>query len=1082
MIPTKTLMPKRRSHLLRRSRLVDMVYRHVERAMTLVSAPAGYGKTSLLVDFGHDAAFSVCWLALDESEQDLHTFVNYLVAAIQHRFPDFGAPTLRTLTSNPEIHKQPSALAGVIVQDIMDHIHEFFVLVLDDYHTVESNAEINALTEALLKYRPEYWHLIIASRTVPRELPIILLTARSQIAYVGQADLAFTADEVQALMAQMHDIHLTQEQAAEIVTSSEGWITGILLSTTGMWQGMRDLLAQAVQRQTHGADSQQGPIYTYLAEQVFQGQPPALCDFMLVSSTLPEMNAYLCRETLRLDHAAQTLHALEQRGVFLTTVVDHDSGTWYRYHHLFHDFLQTRLRTQDPARFRGLHRQVADWFETNQEWENAVRHRLNVLKASTDEGQDMRVVAQTMDAGVRATFYAKRMETLVAWYEALPAALRPDFPRLQLFAGRALVNLGRPDEALPILRQGEENFAQRGQTEGMLFAAIERAGIWHARGRFADTLALVHELLPATADYSAPAAEAHRLAGLACLNLGQPQKAVEHLETSLQRYINLGWTNETAMTYLDLSLALLRIGHLCEGWSCQDKAIELYRQAGPSGRLAIALNNVACERYYLAGDYAQALDYLTEALEVAQTAGHPRAQVLALLSTADLYSDLGAVEQAMSLYTKAEQLARRLGDANLVNFAQTGIAQARLRAGDALSALSLAMQARDQAQRRQDVYQQGLCALTLGAAHLEVGDSGSALTELERGRDLLLQSDARRDLTRAYVLLARAHQAANAPARALEALGQALDIGVETQTFHHLILEGQRIFDLFKQQLEQNPSDRRPGVIMDRIRALPDVVRKTIGGLAPTALPHPPALRFYGFGPGRVDKEKDPIPVSVWRSALARHLTFYLLVFPPRSRDQITETFWPDVSRDKAGSTFHWAKHQIQHALGRALVSYEEGLYRIELDPDCWFDVSAFESLLKGQDGRQARLEQAVKLYQGDFLEGYDGEWCISIRKRLQFRFRDALLELGELYLAQDQFGHAFATLSQAIDVDDLHEPAVRALARLHALDGRRPAALDLLERLMRQLQEKLDTPPSPETQALYQAIQKGADVASLKT
>ncbi len=1079
MIPTKTLMPKRRSHLLRRPRLIDVVYRHVERAMTLVAAPAGYGKTSLLVDFGHDAAFPVCWLALDESDQDLHTFVHYLVLALQRHFPDFGASTLQALTSNPEIHQQPSVLAGIIVQDMMDHIQEFFVLVLDDYHTVESNSEINALTEALLKYRPEYWHLIVASRTVPRELPIILLTARSQIAYVGQADLAFTTGEVQALMTKMHDITLTQEQATEIVATSEGWITGILLSTTGMWQGMRDMLAQAVERQRPGTDAQQGPIYTYLAEQVFQEQPPALRDFMLVSSTLPEMNAHLCRETLHLNHAAQTLRALEQRGVFLTTVVDHASGTWYRYHHLFHDFLQTRLRTQDPARFRKLHRQVADWFEAQEEWENAVRHRLNILQASTDEAQDMRVVAQTMNTGVRAMFYAKRMETLVNWYEALPTALQIEFPRLQLFAGRALINLGRPDDALPLLRQAEDIFAQHGQTEGMLFAAIDRASVWYARGRFTDMLALTRELLRQATDYPAPAAEAHRLTGLACLNLGEPKKAVEHLETSLQHYIDLGWKNETAMTYLDLSLALLRMGQLCEGWSCQDKAIELYRQAGPSGRLAIALNNVAYDRYYLTGDYAQALDYLTEALEVAQKAVHPRAQVLVLLSMAELYSDLGAAEQAMDLYTKADQLARRLGDAELVNFAQAGVAQVKLRQGDALTALSLAMQARDQAQRRQDVYQQGLCALTLGTAHLEAGDHESALAELERGRDLLLQSGARRDLTRAYALLAYAHQAANQKARARKALGQALDIGVETQTFHHLIIEGQRIFDLLKQQLEQNPSDRRPGMIMDRIRTLPDVVRETIGGLAPTALPHPPALRFYGFGAGRVDKDGEPIPVSVWRSALARYLTFYLLVSPPRSRDQITETFWPDVSRDKAGSTFHWAKHQIQHALGRALVSFEEGRYHVELDPDCWFDVATFESLLQGQEGRQARLEQAITLYQGDFLEGYDGEWCMPIRERLQFRFRDALLELGELYLAQGQFGDAFGTLSQAIDVDDLHEPAVRALARLHALDGRRPVALELLERLIRRLRETLDTPPSPETQALYRAIQAGADVSS---
>jgi hypothetical protein len=123
------------------------------------------------------------------------------------------------------------------------------------------------------------------------------------------------------------------------------------------------------------------------------------------------------------------------------------------------------------------------------------------------------------------------------------------------------------------------------------------------------------------------------------------------------------------------------------------------------------------------------------------------------------------------------------------------------------------------------------------------------------------------------------------------ALDEVLNIGIETQTFHHLVIQGQRAFDLLKQTLERKPADRRADAIMDRIRILPDVARAAIGALAPALLPHPPSLHFYGFGPGRAEKDGELIPACVWRSALARQFTFYLLVHPPRSRDQIIAAF-----------------------------------------------------------------------------------------------------------------------------------------------------------------------------------------------
>ena len=338
---------------------------------------------------------------------------------------------------------------------------------------------------------------------------------------------------------------------------------------------------------------------------------------------------------------------------------------------------------------------------------------------------------------------------------------------------------------------------------------------------------------------------------------------------------------------------------------------------------------------------------------------------------------------------------------------------------------------------------------------------------------------ARRDLTRAYVLLARARQAAGDAEGALEALGLALDVGIETRAFHYLVVEGQHVFELFRRLLRQNPADRRVTQIMDRIRALPDLARQVIGGLAPIS-PGRPTLRFCALGPGHV--EKDNKIVASWRSNLARYLIFYLLTRPPRSRDQIVAAFWPrTVSRAREKSVFHWTKHQIQHALGAPFIVYEDDLYHVEWDPGYWFDVDVFEALLDRRDReRQACLEEAMALYKGDFLQGYNAEWCLPTRERLRMRHLDALVELGELYMENEEFERAFTVLNRAVALDDVYEPAIRALMRLHALDNRPNTALGIFCQLERRLQE-LGARPVQSTRSLYRSIRVGGAETLLK-
>jgi ATP/maltotriose-dependent transcriptional regulator MalT len=234
---TKIVVPTRRRDLLRRQRLLDFLHEYGDRKLILVSASAGYGKTSLLVDYARDTDLPVCWYALDAGDADPFVFLEYLVASLQRRFPAFGGRTT-ALLRQPEQAQNLDACAGALVTDIHEGIDSFFTLVLDDFHLVESAGPVNELIDRLLYYLPENAHLILCGRTIPANLTLTRLTARQEVAGLGASDLRFTAEEIRALIHHNHGLEITPAVAEQLAEQSEGWIAGIVLTTPTLWRGL----------------------------------------------------------------------------------------------------------------------------------------------------------------------------------------------------------------------------------------------------------------------------------------------------------------------------------------------------------------------------------------------------------------------------------------------------------------------------------------------------------------------------------------------------------------------------------------------------------------------------------------------------------------------------------------------------------------------------------------------------------------------------------------------------------------------------------------------------------------------------
>src|SRR6266498_839736 len=339
ILATKLYIPPPRPKVVLRTHLIEQLNEGLHHKLNLISAPAGFGKSTLLSEWIDGCERPVAWLSLDEGDNDPTRFLTYLIAALQTIATNIGEGILSVLQSPqpPPIELILTALLNEITT-----VSDNFILVLDDYHVVDANPIENALT-FLLEHLPPQMHVVIATREDP-QLPLARLRARDQLTELRVTDLRFTPSEASELLNQVMGLHLSAEDIAALETRTEGWISGLQLAAISM-QGHKDATSfiQSFTCSHHF-------LMDYLVEEVLQQQPESIQTFFLRTSILDRMCASLC-DALLLDSSAsgqKTLEYIEQANLFIIPL--DNERRWYRYHHLFADLLRQRLQQSLPHR------------------------------------------------------------------------------------------------------------------------------------------------------------------------------------------------------------------------------------------------------------------------------------------------------------------------------------------------------------------------------------------------------------------------------------------------------------------------------------------------------------------------------------------------------------------------------------------------------------------------------------------------------------------------------------------------------------------------------------------------------------
>ncbi|MEO0803209.1 MAG: LuxR C-terminal-related transcriptional regulator [Cyanobacteria bacterium J06642_2] len=437
LLETKFYIPKWRPEMVSRPQLLARLHQGSDRKLTLVSASAGFGKTTLLAEWV--AAVSkrnrpVAWVSLDRADNDSTYFWTYVFSALQKIQLEAGEQALEVLRS-----PQPPPIETILTTAIndIDVVETDFTLVLDDYHAIESQL-IHEAISFLLDRMPPQMHLLVATRSEP-PWPLARLRVRGELTELRAADLRFTPAEAAMFLNRVMKLDVSTADVAGLEQRTEGWIAGLQLAALSM-QGRED--ASEFVADFSGGDRH---IVDYLLEEVLQRQSERVRNFLLQTSVLDRLSGSLCDAVTEESRGKDMLETLERSNLFVVSL--DDKRQWYRYHHLFADVLRTRLQEEQRDRLSLLHARASEWYEQNELPTEAIHHAL--------AAEDFARAANLVELAGPTMRQRGRESTLLAWMQALPEDLARTRPVLSVLYANALQHDGELEAAEARLQAAE---------------------------------------------------------------------------------------------------------------------------------------------------------------------------------------------------------------------------------------------------------------------------------------------------------------------------------------------------------------------------------------------------------------------------------------------------------------------------------------------------------------------------------------------------------------------------------------------------------------------------------------------------
>jgi LuxR family maltose regulon positive regulatory protein len=1090
-LKTKLMPPKLGSSLLERPRLLDRLRNQIDLPMTIVTANAGCGKTTLVNEFVRRAQTPYVWYQIDPTELDLGLFFAYMVHGMRRANPEFGGAVLGYIRETDDLWSKAEQLADVFLNEVFERIEEKTIIVLDDFHHVDGSEAICTAMDRMLKYLPDVLHIVVTTRTMPN-LSVTRLKSKGMVGIVDRQELLFTQQEVEQLFARIFERELPDELISQLHLRTEGWITALQLvqqslersARSGRNAGASDNLIVALKQS-------EADIFDYFAEEVLEDEAPEVRLLLGQLSLVDRIDPAMYEGALQKSGVREELRSFSRRNVFLTNTSAADAEEEYRLHPLFKAFLQRWLKGEiGQDGIKQMHRTYGDWYCQTGRWDAALHHYSQVadeLAADVlaEHSPDLirmgghQAVKSAFD-GLPRSLFATRPAGLNA--RADIALREGDRPFAHTLYERAAA-IGRDTGDEEVLADALRGLAYIARYSGDSGLAVELAqsalAISQASGgiraRCFNVIGLcrfaAHEVSGAIQSWQSALGEARaagdeRFARVVLHNLGLPYSLSGEFDEAL-RWLSQIATNDPGQGPMDpsssspfpqetigfLNIGRLKIvqGKLDEAEISLERALDRSRMFNMRTTAAETLEGFG-NLYRERGDYNRALAFYDEASRAYREEGLP-------------LTDPELLDERATLFLYMGRLADAEADAELYW-------QARMASGPAARSTAL---------------------ITRGRIQTAAGRPAQAEESLREAIELASQSELHYNEARALTSLARLLLTAGRASEGMVLMEQAKSLSALYEYSFWIAQEASRCPDLLRPASADDLGSSRQSVpLLPRVDVPPTPVPDNFQDSVKVVFERQTYDLSIGLmGSVSVCRSKaEPMPPDAWRLAKSLHILCYVASRPNRRarKDRLIEAFWPDGDPDTIAKNFHPTISHLRKALnsGQVLkkdfILYREGAYYLNPLYEYQVDIEEFDTRLSmareaerngDPDASAGFLSDAIRIYRGEFLEDLYYDWVEEQRNYYQDLYLDALGKLLSYNDQQRDYGSAVRYGQMILSRDPYREDIHCRVMEAHARSGNRAAAVEQYEILKKTLKLELGVAPLPATVARYESLLK---------
>ncbi len=1063
LLHTKFLIPRPRPDHLPRIRLLRQLEAALAKKLVLVSAPPGYGKTTLLASFAHEATLPLVWYQLDSADNDPTVFLHYLVVGLRRVFPHLSQSTL-SLLDDREV--QIERVLMVFLNEVTASLEDDFLIILEDYHWI-NNAEVHRILDFLLEHQPPQMHFLISTRVEP-PLSLARLRGRGDLIELRTQDLRFTSDEIAQITAHLS---LAQPQIRLLEERTEGWAAGLQLALTTLAQKPLDA-ADEVIRHFRGSNRY---VFDYLAQEVFQQQPPEVQGFLLRSSVLTQMSAETCDTILGITNAQALLEYLERQNLFVVSL--DEERRWYRYHQLFRDFLLNRFYREAEAEALRLQATAGDYYAQQGLWDLAAEH---YMAARSTDG-----LACAIHALAPTYLQSGRVETLYRYILALPPSAVTREPDFLLYQGHALSHWGRIEEAIACYERARDLYQAQGERAKVSHVLTQLARVARSKGHYRQAQKLAQTAVAEAGDTD-HAERAEALMALA--------KNTGFLESMAQGY-KLG---EAALQEAQLAGTTLPSGArarlLCSQaqlswWYGDPFATVAHCQAALAANgeavspLACRVYAVMASPYLYWGELRTARRLAEKGVTISEQLQFTEWLPMAHATLGNVLSRQEELATGEQHLRRAIALSRELGAESYAQLMASGyLAFNLVQQGRLVEARQICEEALHLSAGNPETYELCVCRSVLGDVLLDMRDLDTAWEYFLNLRRICEARQFRLPLAMVYFALGYLHLEAGRREVALEFIRRSMDLVRHANAVQLYVDQGQRAEIVCRAAQEAGFYSAFAERVIAALAPAQRPVHQPIGPGVPLvrqAEAEEGAIRVVCLGGFQLFHQGQELGKEVGLIGKPRELLAYFVTHRHQRLplDRILEDLWPESDPVRGQAVFHTTLYRLRQALTRVAgpgdyIRHESGEYQLERER-FQVDVDLFDAYLAqaqaGVGEAAVRAYQAaVDLYTEPYLITFYHEWCEKERRRLSATYLTALRILTAHYAAANDYHRAIAACERMLEVDPLLEQVHCELMRFWHRLGNRAAVVKQYQTLTRLLADELAADPLPETKALY--------------